>query len=55
MKTTKRKGELVFLFLLLFILSLLVTQIVMAIRQAQTEDVARDHRQPTANAQAFVE
>ena len=36
MKSSKRKGELVFLFLLLFILSLLVTQIVMVIRQSHT-------------------
>ncbi|MBN2525103.1 MAG: hypothetical protein JXR76_01835 [Deltaproteobacteria bacterium] len=34
MRTPRRKGEFVFLFLLLFILSLLITQIVMAIREA---------------------
>ena len=36
MKSSKRKGEIVFLFLLLFILTLLITQFVMAIRQSQS-------------------
>ena len=37
MKSSKRKGELVFLFLLLFILTLLITQFVMAVRQSKVQ------------------
>jgi hypothetical protein len=36
MKSSKRKGEIVFLFLLLFILTLLIAQFIMAIRQSQS-------------------
>ncbi len=36
MKSSKRKGEIAFLFLLLFILTLLIAQFVMAIRQSQS-------------------
>lgn len=51
MSIRKHKGEIIFLFLLLFVLSLLVTQFVMAVRSSET--VTADESAPN-NASRFL-